>query len=90
MKVKVNLCVCTPCTGLDEWIAAYCFSVSQLNDADWLKLHIGCFISGETAHGVHCIGGWVGLPSSLDVSKERSVSGCGQQSQHTSSDAQPR
>jgi hypothetical protein len=45
------------------------FLTSALDGVEWSALCPCCFTPGETAHGTHWIGGWVGPRAGLDVVK---------------------
>jgi hypothetical protein len=56
--------------GVDVYI--HVFMTSALVGGGWSASRPGSFATGETAPGVHCIGGWVGPRAGLeDVEKRK-------------------
>jgi hypothetical protein len=53
------------------------FLVSALDGSEWSVQRSGRFTSGERAHGIHWIGGWVGLRTGLDAVEKKSLNPAG-------------
>jgi hypothetical protein len=49
-----------------EWMYSFTILILKTRWGEWLASHLCRFIPEETAHGTHCIGGWVNPRAGLD------------------------
>jgi hypothetical protein len=57
--------------GVDVQIHVF-LALALIGD-EWSDSHSGRFTQGEGTSGIHWLGGWVGLRSSLDVMEKRKI-----------------
>jgi hypothetical protein len=78
LKVKFPLCLINQALyHEDVWgsgTVAPPFLTSALDGGEWSASRRGRFASGETAHGIHWIGGWKGRRADLDTVEQRRIS----------------